>query len=318
MRCVLACVISIAGCGRLGFDPLASDPAPPEEAGFAVSIVAQSDLLIDRDLRIAIPPATSAFPAGVYVAAGGLGAPPIVVRARHGVFETFAISDGIAGPDEGVAQIAFAPAPYGDRLFLCAASVDGGDGMFTLDSAGAFASWSAFNNCNGLAFDDARVLDDPGFSPLYVNVNAESIDRFSPASDRSTLVDDLAFGSTGWKLYLHAGSAFERGLYLVFPVDAADDPARGAIWFAPPGMPLAAAPFLELAGPYAIAFGNGPFGDTLYVSSSLAGTIEGIRPDGSRFTVLEDLAGEVDLAFAGDTLYAAEQGTGRLLAITAR
>ncbi len=312
----MVCSITIPACGRLGFDPLATDD--PDVARFEVEEVAQDDLLIDRNLRIAIPPSSSTFPPGVYLAAGGLGTPPQVFRVYDGAVELFAGSDGVSGPDEGVAQIAFAPPAYGDRMFVCAASVNAGDGVFTLDASGTFAGWSTFNNCNGLAFDDARVLDDPGFSPLYVDVNASAIDRFAPSTERTRLVDDLAYGATGWKLYLHGGDGFARGLYLVFPVDGNRDPAGGAIWFAPPGMPLTAAPLLAIPGPYAAAFGGDRFDNALVVSSSVDGAITAIRPDLSRFTLLDGLAGEADLAFDGDTLWVTEQATGRLLAIRPR
>lgn len=281
--------------------------------------VAVSDARLQNPNRITSAPAASAFPAGVYIAITQLF--PIVVRFDGTALETFAASDGVTGPDFGVTQIQFsAPTgPYGDRLYICSASIDAGDGVFTVDTQGDFAVFADFNNCNGMLIDDDVVLDNPGFVPMYLFVNATVIDRANPAMLLARLASGLPSGEGGARLFLNTAPPFDPGLYLLY-FGSGDTPSDGFVLRAPDPDPFPQMldPVLsDLADPVAARFATGTeFGALLYVLLQEPDEIRAFRPNGTSFVFLDGLRGGSDLHFeAPDTLWVTEIESGRLLRI---
>ena len=297
-----------------GFDIASPGLSPPDRA-----------ILQGNSGRLAFPSSASAFADGLYI--GIRGTPPQIYRLDGASLSLFSTSPG--DPDENVAQMLFAdPASaIGDVLLVCSASPGGGDGMFTVDSGGTWASWRDFNNCNGLALDPGLSAGDPGFAdPVYLNINSMQVARVTPDGLALTsLVDTLLFGASGIKLYVHDGSeSFAGGLYMVYPGTNPPD-ADGFIWHVPdttaswPAMPDVV--IEPVGGPNAAAFGasGGPrYGDLLFSAVAINGEIRALRPDGTSFTLVGGLLGQTDMVLRGDELWIYEPDRGQILTVTPR
>lgn len=302
-----------------------ADEHPYELAkGFVIEHVpldpAAPDKIAARGGRLAFPPPGSAFGSEPYLALSGT--PPEILRLDGESLISFAVSPGL--PDEGIAQIAFAdPAgPHGDALFVCSASIDAGDGIFTVSPEPEWKPWREFNNCNGLVIDHDLVSGDPGVpAPVYVNVDSTTVERIhSNAVTVETLTTDLPFGSAGFALFLNREPPFAPGLYLVFPgTTAPGEDGRlmyldGAVAETPEFKLLADA----LPGPEAAVFGAGTqFGGLLYLFMGVKGEIHAHRADGSSFVFMSGILGPVDLAIdpRDRSLWILESGQSHLLRV---
>jgi hypothetical protein len=292
--------------------------------GFVIEHVpldpAAAEIIGARSGRLAFPPPGSAFGAEPYLALAGT--PPEILRLDGESLISFAVSPGV--PDEGIAQIAFAdPAgPHGDVLFVCSASIDSGDGIFTVKPDAEWKPWREFNNCNGLAIDHDLVSGDPGVpAPIYVNVDSTIVERVhADAVTVETLTTELPFGSAGFALFLNREPPFATGLYLVFAgTTAPGEDGRlmyldGAVAETPEFKLLTDG----LPGPEAAFFGAGTqFGGLFYLFMGLTGEIHVLRPDGTNFVFMSGILGPADLAIdpRDRSLWILESGQSHLLRV---
>jgi len=293
--------------------------------GFGVDTLpnAGSEDLTDRATVMAFPPFGS-WPDGPYI--GLSGDTPTVARYDGTGFETFAVSDGVNGPDRNVSRLVFGPGDgsYGEFLFVCSASSGGGDGVFSVSAAGDFAPWYVFNNCNGITFDEALVAGDPGFSPvMYLNRNSDNMVRVDSMASPTTLTTTLPWGGSGHRLYAANHDLFPKGLWLLF-LGTDPDYDDGFLWNATRADPFPAAPDVLLPvldTPRALIFTNElAWGNSVLILLQATGELRAYRPDWSSFPVVTGLTGASDAVMGPDGLsvYVVERTTGRVLVVTPR
>ncbi|NIS29289.1 MAG: hypothetical protein GWO04_04660 [Actinobacteria bacterium] len=302
-------------------DDLAGVRAP---AGFGVRVMPNEgpEDLTDRATALAFPP-FDGWPTGPYV--GLSGDTPTVARFDGTGFETFAVSDGINGPDRNVSRLQFGPpdGSYGPFLFVCSASFGDGDGVFSVSSAGDFAIWYDFNNCNGITFDRTGVAGDPGFLPaMYLNRNSDNMVRVDRMATPTTLTTGLSWGGSGHRLYAAEHPAFPTGLWLLF---LGTDPSYddGYLWNATVADPWPTAPEVLLPvlnGPRAVVLSDAvPWGDLVLILLGGTGELRAYRPDWTSFVVMDGITGGSDAVMGPDErVYIVERSLGRVLVLRPR
>jgi hypothetical protein len=278
--------------------------------------------LAGRAWVMAFPPFDGWQP-GPYV--GLSGDVPTVARYDGTGFQTFAVSDGVNGPDRNVSRLEFGPGDgsYGEFLFVCSASTGDGDGVFSVSAAGEFAIWYDFNNCNGITFDETGVAGDPGFLPvMYLNRNSDNMVRVDPAATPTTLTTGLPWGGSGHRLYAADHDAFPRGLWVLF-LGMDPDYSDGFLWNATVADPWPATldvllPVLD--SPRAVVFTDTPaWGDLVLILLRTAGELRAYRPDWTSFAVLDGLGDGSDAVMGPDDhVYVLERTTGRVLVVGPR
>lgn len=242
--------------------------------------------------------------------------PSRVYQATGSTLSLLARGDGSTGPDDGMAQLQFSPpsSGYGDQLYVCAASTDAGDGVFTLSAAGTFSVFKAFNNCNGMMFDvDGRFsvaeLDDA----MYVNVSATDFGFVSTANDLTLYGPVLPNVSSGYRLvpmrsYTPFGS-----------VVLALDPAGGTLWStssiddASPVQRM-----MDLDNPRGLAESGGlAFGSGALLSEAGSGRVSMVRSGYQSAPILTGLQGPTALGtpegVVDAEVWILESGRGRIL-----
>ena len=274
---------------------------------------AERQPLVGQLAEIFFPRPDSAFAPGIYL---GLQTTPEVFRWREGEgLRSFALSDGVNGPDEHITIGAFADprGPYGDFLYICSASKGGGDGIFTLDSSGAFRRWIGFNNCNGLVFDENLLLDAPGFVPMYVNRNSTDTLRIDPHRNTKVIGTGLGVASCGHFLSMAGKGAFAGKLWL-----SGCGESDGAVLFGEDVEAIDEATVFidDIPEIIQVSFGaETMYGDLMYVISASLGSVLAVRPDGAHFPILSGLDSPRAIRFTpdGKEIWIVDPGRGQVL-----